>query len=218
MLFSSRTQMPQELPVTFKGGAGPIEAVISFCSGAPKGIAILNHPHPLFGGTMNNKVVHTMNSALLDANWLTVRHNFRGVGNSAGAFGNGEPEMNDMLGIIGQSLNMPIVQEALDTKHPKIVYAGFSFGSYVACLATYVLEPCYTFLIGSPPGKWDVPFPKGRSRLIHGQDDEIIPLKDVLSWAGKNSSSVTVIPDASHFFDKKLTILKKVIYETAEVI
>ncbi|MCD8339511.1 MAG: alpha/beta hydrolase [Burkholderiales bacterium] len=210
--------MTQDLPVTLKGSAGRIEAVISLCSDKPKGIAFINHPHPLFGGSMNNKVVHTMNAALLDANWLTVRHNFRGVGKSDGAFGNGGPETQDMVGIIEQCLALPQVQQKLNNLKPQIIYAGFSFGSFVACKATYILEPYYSFLVGTPPGKWYVPFPKGKSLLIHGQLDEIMPLNDVLEWAGQNSSYVAVIPGASHFFDKKLTILKKIVFEQASLI
>ncbi len=205
--------MSKDLTVFFKGAAGQIEAVVSLPSVNPKGVAFINHPHPLFGGSMNNKVVYTIHQALSESGWITVRHNFRGVGASDGVFSNGEPEAQDQIGLIKQTFDLPEVK-ALNLSEPvKLIYAGFSFGSYVACLASLQVRPHHCFLFGTPPGKWDVPVPKGSVTLIHGQLDDVIPLEDVLSWASGFSAPVVVVPGASHFFDRKLGILKDIILE-----
>ncbi len=205
--------MSKDLTVFFKGAAGQIEAVVSLPSANPCGIAIINHPHPLFGGTMNNKVVFTIHQALNESNWITVRHNFRGVGATDGVFSDGEPEAQDQIGLIRQTLDLPEIKALQLTEPVKLIYAGFSFGAYVACIASHQVRPHHCFLFGTPPGKWDVPVPNGSVTLIHGQLDDVIPLEDVLSWASGFSAPVVVVPGASHFFDRKLGILKNIILE-----
>ena len=107
------------------GPAGALECALDAPAGAPVGLAVVCHPHPLFGGTMDNKVVQTVARALLALGWSTVRFNFRGVGQSAGSWDDGRGEVEDALAVVAQH-RVP---------DQPLLLAGFSFGGYVAAEA-----------------------------------------------------------------------------------
>ena len=112
------------------GAAGPIEALLDLPASPPRGTAVIAHPHPLFGGTMHNKVVQTLARAFVQSGWRVLRFNFRGVGASAGAYDEGRGEAQDMLALVQQQ----VAQEPL-------ALAGFSFGAFVASQALAALAP-----------------------------------------------------------------------------
>ncbi len=173
-----------------------------------RGVAVIAHPHPLFGGTMENKVVQTLARAFAHCGWSAVRFNFRGVGASAGVHDAGRGETDDLLAVIAQCA--PIGPLAL---------AGFSFGSFVASRAVESLKGVRKIerivLVGTAASRFDVatlPLDLLDATLvIHGEQDDTVPLIDVLDWARPQSLPVTVIPGAGHFFHGQLPLLRSLV-------
>lgn len=192
------------------GPAGAIEAVRD--EPAPgqsaRGVAVIAHPHPLFGGTMDNKVVQTLARAFTQCGWSAVRFNFRGVGASAGVHDEGHGETDDLLEVLRQVA--PTGPLAL---------AGFSFGSFVASRALAALwdaRPVEKIvLVGTAAARFDVaglPLDAHpRTLVIHGEQDDTVPLSAVFDWARPQSLPVTVIPGGSHFFHGQLPLLKNLV-------
>ncbi|MEO6971969.1 MAG: alpha/beta hydrolase [Rhodoferax sp.] len=193
-----------------EGAAGAIEAVRDEpASDQPaRGVAVITHPHPLFGGTMDNKVVQTLARAFVLCGWSAVRFNFRGVGASAGAHDEGRGETADLLALIEQvALTGPLA------------LAGFSFGSFVASRALQALWDTRLIekvvFVGTAVARFDVaelPLPAHeRSLIIHGEQDDTVALASVLDWARPQSLPVTVIPGSGHFFHGQLPLLKNLV-------
>jgi uncharacterized protein len=194
------------------GAAGPIDLLIEDPVGMElKGIAWVGHPHPLFSGTRDNKVVQTMARALLALGYQVLRQNFRGVGQSAGTFDHG----------IGETADAMLVLESARAKHPDlpIVIAGFSFGSVVAANMAQELGKAdlpaidQIILIGTAVTRWTVPPVPHTTLIIHGELDDVIPLAAVQEWTAKHQLSLTVIESTGHFFHGKLNRLKNLIFE-----
>ena len=198
---------------TLQGPAGAIQAACDRPAGtAPaRGVAILSHPHPLFGGTMDNKVVQTLARAFVQAGWTAVRYNFRGVGQSAGSYDEGRGEVEDLLHVIAQMA--PAGPLAL---------AGFSFGAFVTSQAMQRLlaqavprEPERLVLVGTAVSRFEViPVPAAlhaRTCVIHGEVDDVVPLADVMDWARPQTLPVTVVPGVGHFFHGQLPVLKQLV-------
>ncbi len=172
---------------------------------APRGVAVIAHPHPLFGGTMENKVVQTLARAFVQCGWSAVRFNFRGVGASAGVYDAGRGELADFLSVVEQSA---------DAGH--LALAGFSFGAFVASRAVEVLHGTraldHVVLVGTAASRFEVaPVPAEvhpRTLVVHGEHDDTVPLTDVFDWARPQNLPVTVVPGASHFFHGQLTLLR----------
>lgn len=191
------------------GDAGAIEALLDEPSisvgDSPRGTAIVAHPHPLFGGTMDNKVVQTLARAFVQCGWRVVRFNFRGVGKSAGVYDEGHAETQDLLRIV--------TQVAPDGP---LALAGFSFGSYVTSHALNSLAAHRTIdqivLVGVAATRFQVAsIPKdlhARTLVVHGEVDDTVPLADVMQWARPQTLPVTVIPGVEHFFHGQLTVLR----------
>lgn len=182
----------------------------------PIGVALLAHPHPLFGGTMHNKVVQTLVRAFLALGYVTARMNFRGVGNSDGKYDYGNGETDDMLLLLAH------VQK--NFSNVPLILAGFSFGTYVQAHVQQRLIACSTsvsakkivqnlIFVGSVAGKWQMPKILVRTTLIHGARDEIIPLDLVLNWAEVQELPVIVVPGADHFFHHKLQYIKDIVMQ-----
>ena len=190
------------------GPAGRIQVLRDQPQGAPRGTAFIAHPHPLYGGTMDNKVVQTLARAFVQAGWTAVRFNFRGVGASEGVHDNGVGEAADLQELVGQ----------LAPEGP-IALAGFSFGAYVAAQAVQALWDArdirFVVLVGTAASRFDVPpLPReahDRTLVIHGEKDETVLLPDVLDWARPQSLPVTVVPGVEHFFHGQLPILKNLV-------
>lgn len=193
-----------------QGAAGAIEALRD--QPAPgvtrAGIAVIAHPHPLFGGTMDNKVVQTLARAFVACGWTAVRFNFRGVGASEGTHDEGRGEAQDFLRVVDQ----------LAPEGP-LAIAGFSFGAFVASHAVESLwaarEVRQIVMVGTAASRFDVATLPAeaheRSLVLHGESDDTVPLSAVLDWARPQSLPVTVIPGGGHFFHGQLPLLKNLV-------
>lgn len=192
------------------GAAGPLQCALDLPPSAPRGIALVAHPHPLYGGTMDNKVTQTLARAFLSLDYVAVRMNFRGVGESAGVHDEGHGETDDM------ALLLAHVQQ----QYPglPVALAGFSFGTFVQSQLQQRLTAQETpaerlVLVGSAAGKWAMPSVPANTILIHGELDDTIPLSDVFDWARPQDLAVIVIPGADHFFHRKLQHIKNFVVE-----
>ncbi len=178
-------------------------------TGQAVGQVVIAHPHPLFGGTMHNKVVQTLARAFLQQGWETVRFNFRGVEKSGGVHDNGVGEQGDMLAVI----------QALACTGP-LCLAGFSFGGFVAAAA---LATCHAqgrdvqhaVLVGVAASRFDVPVVPTdwfeRVLVVHGEADDTVPLSAAMDWARPQRLPVTVVPEVGHFFHGQLPLLKSLV-------
>jgi hypothetical protein len=187
------------------GPAGPLECAIDGPAGEPRGVAVLCHPHPLHGGTMDNKVVQTLARAFVQLGYRAVRFNFRGIGASGGAWDAGQGEVDDALAVI-QAFRAPALPLAL---------GGFSFGGYVAAAAAARLPEGARAerlaLVAPAVVNFPVPPVSQDTVLLHGEADDVVPLAALLDWARPHSQPVTVIPGAGHFFHGQLPLLKNLI-------
>jgi uncharacterized protein len=190
------------------GPAGAIECAIDEPPDAVRGTAVLCHPHPQFGGTMDNKVVQTLARAFLQLGWRAVRFNFRGVGDSAGHWDEGRGEIDDALAVIA-------AQRAAAPGLP-LDLGGFSFGGYVAAQAAarLVADPAATpvrrlVLVAPASSRFTMPAVVAPDTvLIHGEADDVVPLSATLDWARPQLLPVIVLPGVGHFFHGQLTLLR----------
>jgi alpha/beta superfamily hydrolase len=187
------------------GPAGRLQCQRDTPDGASRGTAVIAHPHPLFGGTMDNKVVQTIARAFVQSGWTAVRFNFRGVGSSEGSHDEGRGEVDDMLAAVtGAAADGPLA------------LAGFSFGAFVAARA---LESLWSrraverlVLVGTAASRFAVPVLPAeaheRTLVVHGEQDDTVPLASVMDWARPQALPVTVVPGGEHFFHGQLPLLK----------
>ena len=202
----------QTQKIQLTGPVGTIEALMDAPEVAegksPRGVAVIAHPHPLFGGSMDNKVVQTLARAFVLCGWRAVRFNFRGVGASQGVYDEGRGELTDLLAVVAQ----------LATEGP-LALAGFSFGAFVTCHAVAALESqrdiAHVVLVGTAASRFQVvPVPgtlHERTLVLHGEMDDTVPLIDVLNWARPQSLPVMVIPGGGHFFHGQLPLLRSLV-------
>ena len=190
--------------ITLQGRAGAIEALLDLPAGAPCGTAVIAHPHPLFGGSMSNKVVQTLARAFVQTGWRAVRFNFRGVGASEGAYDEGRGEAADMLEVIRQQ-----------APEGPLALAGFSFGAFVTSHAVAGIaprQPDKIVLVGTAASRFAVaplaPELHERTLVLHGEQDDTVALSSVMDWARPQCLPVTVIPGVEHFFHGQLPLLK----------
>jgi alpha/beta superfamily hydrolase len=200
---------PRTVRETVEGPAGRIECAVDRPEAAPIGLAVVCHPHPPSGGTLDNKVVQTIARACLGLGWASVRFNFRGIGASEGAWDDGRGEVDDALAVIAAWRSRP------EFASLPLVLAGFSFGGYVAVTAANRLEPAdkprRLVLVGPSTEKQPVGDVPADTLVIHGESDDIVPLSATLAWARPQSLPVIVFPGVGHFFHGQLGLLKKVI-------
>ncbi|MDO9253148.1 alpha/beta hydrolase [Hydrogenophaga sp.] len=190
------------------GPAGVLEVAMDRPSGDAVGIAVLAHPHPLHGGTLSNKVVQTLARACLLAGWTAVRFNFRGVGRSEGVYDEGRGELADLLSVI----------EAQAPSGP-LCLAGFSFGAFVTSHAASQLqaqrEIRRLILVGTAASRFEVaPVAEElhpRTLVIHGEQDDTVPLASVMDWARPQVLPVLVVPGGGHFFHGQLPLLRELV-------
>lgn len=195
---------------SIRGAVGALECALDLPASAPRGIALVAHPHPLYGGTMDNKVAQTLARAFVAVGYVAVRMNFRGVGKSEGTHDHGNGETDDMA----------LLLEHMQQQYPGLPFtlSGFSFGTFVQSQLQQRLvaqgKPAERLvLVGSAAGKWAMPEVPANTILIHGENDETIPLSDVLDWARPQDLPVIVIPGADHFFHRKLQHIKNFVVE-----
>lgn len=193
--------------LVLQGEAGALEALRDTAAAA-HGVAVLAHPHPLFGGTMHNKVVQTLARAFVQCGYTVVRFNFRGVGESAGTHDAGRGELADLLAVVDQV-----------APDGPIALAGFSFGAFVTSHALAQLwsarDVRHAVLVGTAASRFAVaPVPAeahARTLVLHGESDDTVPLASVLDWARPQTLPVTVIPGVGHFFHGQLPLLKNLV-------
>ena len=194
------------------GPAGALDIAIDLPAGQSRGFAVIAHPHPLFGGTLDNKVVQTLARAFVQSGWTAVRFNFRGVGGSAGSHVEGRGELDDFLAVVQHVAPAGEGQAAL-------ALAGFSFGAFVT---THAFERLHAqrsieklVLIGTsvsraPAAPVDAAA-HTKTLVVHGEQDDTVLLLDVMDWARPQALPVTVVPGAGHFFHGQLPLLKNLV-------
>ena len=200
------------------GPVGKIEVALDLpdavreTGAAPRGIALVAHPHPLFGGTMDNKVAQTLARTLVQLNYVTYRSNFRGVGQTQGEHDNGHGERDDLLAVLDHMRAQPGYADL------PLVLAGFSFGTFVLSHVVQQLREAgkeieRVVFVGTAASRWEVaPVPEN-TLVIHGETDDTVPIQSVFDWAQPQELPVVVIPGAEHFLHRKLHILKRIIVD-----
>jgi alpha/beta superfamily hydrolase len=188
------------------GPGGAIECAIDAPVGTPRGLAVVCHPHPQHGGTMDNKVVQTLARAFVQLGYTAVRFNFRGVGASQGAWAEGPGEIDDALAVVG----------AFRAAGQPLLLAGFSFGAYVASnaaarLAADAAAAERLVLIAPAASRFALAQVPPDTLVVHGESDDVVPLAAVFDWARPQSLPVTVVPGAGHFFHGQLPLLKSLV-------
>jgi alpha/beta superfamily hydrolase len=192
------------------GHAGKMECLLDLPEEAPRGIALVAHPHPLYGGTMENKVAQTLARTFVSLGYATARFNFRGVGESEGVHDNGVGEVDDMA----------VMMAHMQAQYPGLPVAltGFSFGTFVQAQLQQRLiaegRPAERLvLVGTAAGKWPMPEVPKDTILIHGELDDTITLQQVFDWARPQDLPVIVIPGADHFFHRRLAHIKNLVMQ-----
>ena len=212
MLEQRRALMnPRTVHQSIAGPAGRIECAIDAPAGAARGTAVVCHPHPQQGGTLDNKVVQTLARAFVQLGWRSVRFNFRGVGGSEGVWDDGVGEVDDALAVVG-AFRAPAGEPALP-----FMLAGFSFGGFVAAEAASRLpadaKPQRLVLVGASTQKQQVPNVPADTLVIHGETDDVVPLSAAFDWARPQALPILVFPGVGHFFHGQLGLLKNVVVQ-----
>ena len=196
--------------LTLTGAAGSIEAHLDRPeSTTPRGVAVVAHPHPLYGGSLDNKVVQTLARAFTELDYVAVRPNFRGVGASEGVHDHGEGETDDLVAVCEWALGEFAAQ--------RVALAGFSFGAFVQTRVARRVPAERLVLVGIPNGliqgaRSYSPEPVPEDTLvIHGEQDETVPIARVFEWALPQELPVVVIPGADHFFHRRLHIIRRIV-------
>lgn len=206
----------QQKPFLLDGPDGKIEVFVDLPAGdeTSGGIALVAHPHPLFGGTADNKVVTTLARALRSKGCVTLRPSFRGVGSSQGVHDHGNKETSDLLAVLAWA------QQRWGTL--PLTLAGFSFGAFVITrvakkLAGEQHAARWMVLVGTAAGyiegarSYATEAVAPGTLVIHGAQDTTVPLANVLAWAEPLDLPVVVVPGADHFFHRKLHILQDIV-------
>ncbi|HVL34380.1 MAG TPA: alpha/beta fold hydrolase [Burkholderiales bacterium] len=181
------------------GPAGRIECAVDSPSASPRGVAMIAHPHPLFGGTLENKVVQTLAREFVELGYETWRPNFRGVGATEGTHDEGRGELEDLQAIVEQ------------LRAPRVVLAGFSFGAGVQALLAQRVKAERLVLVGVAVTRFELPPVPSDTLVIHGENDDTVPLAAVLDWARPQDLPVVLVPGADHFFHRKLHVLRSIV-------
>jgi alpha/beta superfamily hydrolase len=198
--------------VAVNGSAGRIDVAVDRPQAAPvRGLAVVAHPHPLYGGTRDNKVVQTLARALLALGHVCWRPDFRGVGATEGVYDEGRGETEDLLAVVAAARAAEPNGDALP-----LILAGFSFGSFVQSRVAHRLADAQRsasrlVFVGTAASRFDVAPVPADTLVIHGEVDDTVPLSAVLDWARPQDLPVVVIPGADHFFHRKLTGLKQLL-------
>ncbi len=188
------------------GPAGDLEAVISIKKDAQM-LVVCCHPHPLYGGTMTNKVVHTLHRTFSERNMNTIRFNFRGVGRSHGTYAEGIGEVDDLNAVIRWAKD--------HWKNLTLALAGFSFGAFVSLKASSHWPLSFLVSVAPPVERFpleDNDIADCSWVLIQPMADEVVDVKTVIQWfesLARKQAKLIKIAEASHFFHGKLLQLKK---------
>jgi len=199
-----------ESRTTIAGPAGALEVALNLPAThpdqEPRGIALIAHPHPQQGGTLDNKVAQTLAKTFVALDYASVRLNFRGVGKSEGAFDDGVGETDDALAALAFARSK---FPSLSSASP--VLAGFSFGTFVQTRVAQTVTPERMVLIAPAVSRFaPAPVPAD-TIVIHGEEDDIVALGDVLAWARPQHLPILVFPGCGHFFHGRLPQLQRAI-------
>jgi alpha/beta superfamily hydrolase len=189
--------------LSIEGPAGRIEVAINDPGQARRGVALLAHPHPLYGGTLDNKVVQTLAKAFVAVGYSALRLNFRGVGASDGVFDEGRGEIEDFLALAEYARR--------SYGETEVALGGFSFGSFVAASVATQLAPRHLVLAGPAVNRFAVSAVPSGTLVVHGEEDDVVPLKDVFDWARPQQLPVVVFPGTGHFFHGNLVTLQRLV-------
>ena len=196
------------------GPVGLLETIYLPAQGQARGVAVINHPNPLQGGTNTNKVIQTAAKALSILGFHCYLPNLRGVGNSQGTHDYGQGETDDCLAVIDYA-------RAQHPEAAEFALAGFSFGGYVATFAAQLRTPDFLLLLGAAVHHYtDRPEPQAvpdatKTLLIHGAEDEVVEIGKALAWAESQDLPVIALAGSSHFFHGKLIVLRDTILRFA---
>ena len=185
------------------GPAGALELVVNAPDATPRGIALVAHPHPQQGGTLDNKVVQTLAKTFFALGYASVRFNFRGVGLSAVAFDHGVGETADALAALAHA--------KARFGDLSVVLAGFSFGTFVQTRVATTVAAERMVLVGPATSRFATTTVPPDTIVIHGEEDDVVPLAAVLDWARPQELPVTVFPGCGHFFHGRLPRLQRTI-------
>jgi len=184
------------------GPAGKIEVVLN-APPAPCGIALVAHPHSQQGGSLDNKVVQTLAKTFFALRYAAVRFNFRGVGASEGTFDEGNGETDDALSVLAHA----------KTRFGElpVVLAGFSFGAFVQTRVAQRVANERLVLIAPAVKRFAVATVPADTIVVHGEQDDVVPLADLLEWARPQQLPIVVFPGCGHFFHGRLPQLQRAV-------
>lgn len=195
--------MPALQSFSILGAAGNLEGLAQIPGNEPRAIAVVCHPLPTMGGTMENKVAVTLAKTFVELGCIALRFNFRGVGASEGAFTGGDGEVEDVLAVV------EFAREQFGEL--PLILSGFSFGGYVAARAAQQLQPKHLILAAPAVGRFAMPPVAANTLVIHGEHDDVVALADMLEWARPQHLPIVVLPQAEHYFHGRLTQLRDIV-------
>jgi alpha/beta superfamily hydrolase len=186
------------------GPAGAIETDINDPGDQRRGIALVAHPHPLQGGTKDNKVVTTLAKTFFSLDHVVMRPNFRGAGASEGVHDEGRGETEDLL----------VVVQYAKQRYGELplVLAGFSFGSFVQSQVARRVASARLILVAPAVNRFATETVPASTLVIHGERDDVVPLGAVLDWARPQNLPVVVVPGGEHFFHGRLSLLSRIVF------
>jgi hypothetical protein len=203
-------QPPRPERLEIPGPVGLLEALreVPAAAQAPRAFGVICHPHPLFGGTMTNKVVHMLARSCHELGVPTLRFNFRGVGASAGQYDDGRGETDDALAVIEQGRAL--------WPGAALWLAGFSFGAWVALRAAPRAAAARLVTVAPPVGRWDfagLGTPGCPWLIVQGDQDELVDAAAVQQWAAlqQPAPKLALLTGAEHFFHGRLNELRDVV-------
>ena len=209
--------MAQTHTIRIDGPAGIIETSLDIPDACTRGIAFLAHPITIRGGNKDHKVIHILSRCLTNAGYIAVRPNLRGAGASSGHYEAGMGEVEDFLRVIDAVFEIRGINELLPAGG-RVIFGGFSFGTYVTSLAGEIRRPAAFIFAGPAVSRFEIVPPEAPVFVVHGEEDETVPLSDALAWARAASLPITVIPGANHVFSGKLPMLERVISQFVALI
>ena len=188
---------------TIPGPAGALEIVLNIPETPPRGIALVAHPHPLQGGTLDNKVAQTLAKTFFAMGYAATRFNFRGVGKSEGAFDEGVGETADALAALAHARSR--------FGELPVALAGFSFGSFVQTRVATSVKAERLVLVGPAATRLAGTTVPPDTIIVHGEEDDVVPLAAVLEWARPQQLPLVIFPGCGHFFHGRLSQLQRTV-------
>ena len=195
--------MPTLKKFSIPGTVGNLEGITHLPDSAPRAIAVVAHPLPTMEGTMENKVVTTLAKTFAELGIVALRFNFRGVGASEGVYDHGNGEVEDAIAVVKYGLH--------EYGDLPLILSGFSFGGYVQARAAVQLHPQRLVLVAPAVGRFSMPAVPPDTLLIHGDQDEVVPLDAAMRWAQPQHLPIVIMPGAGHLFHGRLIELKEIV-------